>query len=414
MLNEVDNSRRNFLKLATLGAAGTLLAGTSSLLIKENIENFTPQQSLEALAMHDVQLIAPPPPEFIGTSINIPFAFNDKDLGMVDLIADRMEAMDINMARIMVPDAFEFHLGEYNYNYTNGLINSVRRINTRTGGKTRFNIVLADTFNIFHVNKVSPVYGSSSPDHAWMRHARTRSEIQEAYMDIFNDPSMLGYIQRRIAASVDALSPIHQFVASWEPFNELEVPFQCDDPTAVATELYANVLPVIANKTPDITIATGLADPTLVYADQLVDYGLGLNSAHLYLGKASRQQRNLKLYNGQRAKGNTSLPPAKIDEVGFTQSFLGFNLPQEQHDLRLSDYIRSVIEANMTVDEATQTVSLEIAHIGVWQLLTNKKSQDGFHFNPEQYPQTLHTLNLFKEMLQKGKSKHDPGEVYSP
>lgn len=130
---------------------------------------------------------------------------------------------------------------------------------------------------------------------------------------------------------------------------------------------------------------------------QIVEYGLDHNSAHIYDSNGVEQQATAEYI--QEMKTNLDLPPLLVPEIGFTRNFNALRMPKFFHDWQIAKIITDVILKNTDIDQGAKVARFPIANFGVWQLDTGNPSHDGFQFDPQRYPRMAETMNVISNIL---------------
>lgn len=401
-MTRVENEqRRKFL----IGAGAGLLTATGVFFAQyintERDFSLTSQEAIRKvrlLSRYKKRYPIAPDPKLIGTAVNIPFTPYDQDKTLVHKVVQNMQAMGTKIARVYIPDSYEPKIGMYDRQYTDELLQFIEQSQELSNGNIQFIVSLFDTYRMLHSHKFNPIYGSASLNHPYLEGAETSEEISLQQQSFFLDEHKSDAIIARANNIISSLLPVSESIAAWEIANEPEIPFESIDKVDVLTEWYAKIVPRIRNIDPDTAIVSGLKNPMDIYAEQLYPLGLDHNSAHIYGGNLSNEQKGLTQYIDYIQQG-AALPPALLLESSFPRIMYGLRLPLFLHDAQLARSISDLMLQNVLVDNDNEEIGLPVPCYGIWQLETNAKSQDGFHFDPDQYPRTTNAMNAIQSLL---------------
>ncbi len=401
MAGKAEIPRRNF--VIGLAAGIVTAAGISSLEHFNSKRDFslTSQEAIRKVQLFSRYKKKYPitsNPQLIGTAVNIPFTPYDEDKSLVRKVVKNMQTMGSKIARVYIPDNFEPSIGMFNKQYIDELLHFIQQAEELSGGNTTFIVSLLDTYRLLHSHKFNPIYGSATLNHPYLEGAVHNDEIAFQQQAFFTDEDKIEAFVNRSNFVINSLSPVAEHIGAWEVANEPEITFETDNKVAALSDWYGKIVPRIRDIDPNTPIISGIKNPMDIYAEQLYSLGLDHNSAHIYGGNFSSEQEGLSSYIDFIQQG-VALPPVLLLESSYPKIMYGFNMPRFFHDAQLARSISDLILQNILVDEDNEEVGLPVPCYGIWQLETNAKSMDGFHFDPDHYPRTTHAMKAIQELL---------------
>jgi hypothetical protein len=286
----------------------------------------------------------------------------------------------------------------YDRQYTDELATFIQQAEELADGNITFIISLLDTYRLLHSHKYNPIYGSATLNHPYLEGAESIEEIAFQQQAFFTEEDKTEAFADRSDFIINSLYPVAEHIGAWEIANEPEIPFDTEHKVDALSEWYSRVVPRIRETDPVTPIISGLKNPMDIYAEQLYSVGLDHNSAHIYGGSMSSEQEGLTSYIDFIQQG-VALPPVLLLESSFPRIMYGFSMPRFFHDAQLARSISDLILNNVLIDDDNEEVGLPVPCYGIWQLQTNAKSMDGFHFDPDHYPRTTYAMKAIQELL---------------
>ncbi len=394
MIGNAEIPRRDF--LIGLGLLGASVATVGiNTVIKDlpdiHLEPGYSASKLEQLLTYERYFLNPVPDSLVGGTINIPFAPYDTDPQIARKFVADMTELETTNARTFIHDNVEGEIGFYDIYYLDQLKDFIIQTNKISPKPIQFAVNLFDTFNLLHSSKFNPIYGSIPLSHAYLRQASNPQEVKQRQQDFFTDPNTIAEFTKRIQYIMHYLEPVSEFINCWEVANEPYPEFNTNDKKGVMTEWLHNVLPAITDIDPYTPISAGTKDATDYNGEELVKDGLTLASFHIYGGNFSKEQRSLYKYTKQM-QNNPNLPSPYLGEIGFPKKVFGYELSPEAYDQQLARAISDTVLNNAYIDDDNQQVTFGLSNIGIWQLLVNQKSRDGFQIDPASNPKAISAI----------------------